>query len=240
MEENKTIELSKEQFENLKALSDRIGPEPVTMTDVAQMNRMSSHGQRSKAQRYEDFMVSYDAMKTSGDKTTTAAFNAANAEMKAIQPGTVHQDATLSNVSIQYGNEMYIGHELLPVVQVAKESDTFYTYPRGERLQYPDDALGTRGRANEISESRSTDTYTCLPRGFSNYVAQRTLNNQDAPLDEMVDLVEAINEGLDYKEEQRCATLLSATGTFGSGQFTTLTGTDRWGNPIEGLDVFSA
>jgi len=233
----KTIELNDQQFEYLKTLDERLDGAAASMGDVVAMNQvsMASSAKRSPAQQYEDFMTSYDALKNSAEGTPARkAWDMENAALKSVLPGTVHQNATLSNVSIQYANEAFIGTQLLPVVPVAKESDIFYTYPRGERMQYPDDALGVRGRANEISESRSTDTYTCLPRGLSNYVAQRTLNNQDAPLDEMVDLVEALNEGMDYLEEKRIATLLGATATFGTGQYSTLTGANQWNSTTGG------
>jgi hypothetical protein len=239
---SKIIELSEQQYEYLKSISDRLGSDPATIDDVVEMNARSfmTRGKRTAYQKYADFMDAYDEMKTSTDERVQKDLANANARLKAITPGTVHQDATLSNVSIQYANEAFIGTELLPVVQVAKESDTYYIYPRGERMQYPDDELGVRGRANEIAESRDTDTYTCVPRGLGNYVPQRTLDNQDAPLDEMVDLVEAINEGMAYKREQRIATLLSATATFGTGQFTSIAAASRWdstggGNPIKNI-----
>lgn len=236
---DKNVELTKDQFEFLKELDKRFGGGPLSMSDVIAINR-ASRGGKSAAQQYEAFLNAYDAMKY--DSREKEAWDEANRtfQQKDVKPGTVHQDATLSNVSIMYANEAYIGLDLLPVVPVGKESDIYYIYPRGERMQYPTDELGDRGRANEISESRETATYTCVARGLSNYVSQKTLNNQDAPLDEMVDLVAALNEGIAYKREQRIATLMCATGTFGTGQYATLTGTDRWdstggGNPIKNI-----
>jgi hypothetical protein len=244
----KYIELNKEQFEYLKGLEEGLGGDPAGISDVVAMNQKAweSRGILSRAQKYDRFMAAYDAKKDSTDEHTQAAWQEANDVFRAkdVQPGTVHQDATLSNVSVQYANEQYIGYDLMPVVQVGKESDVYYTYPRGERMQYPEDALGSRGRANEIEETRETATYTTLPRGLSNYVAQRTLNNQDAPLDEMVDLTESLNEGLAYKEEQRIATLLCATGTFGT-QTNSLAANLRWdstggGNPIANIQTACA
>jgi hypothetical protein len=163
---------------------------------------------------------------------------------KDIAPGVVHQNATLSNLSVQYANEMYIGEELMPLLQVAKESDVYYSYGQSDRLQYPDDEMGSRGQANEIQETRSTSTYVCRPYGYSNFVSRMTLTNEDAPLNEMVDLVEAIAEGLSFRREQRIAGLLTAGATFGANT-TAIVAANRWdtvtgGDPIADIQNATA
>jgi hypothetical protein len=222
------IQLSQDEFEYLGKLNEGLKGAALTMANVQQMNQRAAaaSGRRTPAQKYKDFMAAYDDMKDSGDPRVRRAFEQANLELKAVQPGTVHQNATLSNLSVQYANEEYIGTQLLPVISVAKASDTYYVYPQGERMQYPDDAMGTRGRATEIAETRNTATYTCLPYGLSNFVSQDTLNNQDAPLDEMVDLVAAINEGMAYNREQRIATVMTTGANFGTTS--AVAAADRW------------
>lgn len=246
------IQLSADQFQSIQNISDSLSGRDATVQDILSWNQKSmSHG-RSRVQKYDDYMESYGEMKDSTDPEVIKALADANdpfasvdAFAKSVGPAGVHQNATLSNVSIQYANEQFIGLQLMPIVQVAKESDIYYLYPRGERMQYPDDTLGDRGRANEIHETRNTATYTTLPRGLSNYVAQRTLNNQDSPLDEFVDLTESINEGLDYLEEQRIAIIMGTTGNFGAGQFATLAGATQWsstggGSPIANIQTARA
>lgn len=235
------VQLSKEQFEYLKGLGAAFGDGPIDMAGVVAMNNAGRAGGTPLA-RYDAFMKAYADMRTSSDPRTQRAWREANDfyQQKDVKPGTVHNDSTLSNVSVQYANEAYIGEQLLPVVPVGKESDIYYIYPRGERMQIPDGTLGDRGRAPEITETRETGTYTCRQFGYSNFVSQRTLNNQDAPLDEMVDLTDSLNELIAYTREKTIATMMCATATFGTGQFTTLTGSDRWdasggGNPIKDL-----
>jgi len=244
--EQDTVQISKEQYDWLNNKAAKLSSKGLSHADVVQMNE--ADGRWAKAHAYETWQRTCDRMKSSRDPRVKAAWDRENKQflqVKDVSAGTVHQNATLSNVSIQYANEDFIGEQLMPVVQVSKESDIYYLYPRGERMQYPDDELGSRAKANEIQETRTTDTYTCTPFGYSNYVAQRTLNNQDAPLDEMMDLVDGINEGLAYRRELRIAAILTATGSFGSGQFNTIAAADRWdsaggGDPIGDIQTAMA
>lgn len=195
--------------------------------------------------RYEKYMDSLKATLESLDQKDVETVRRANdgfLKLKDVTPGTVHQNATLSTVSIQYANEEYIGEQLMPIAPVGKKSDVYYIYDKRSRLAYPDDALGPRGQANEVSDGRGTASYACVPRGFENYVDGETLENQDAPLNEMVDLVEAINEGLAFQREKRIADVLTTGANFGSNT-TAIAAGSRWdtaggGNPIK--DIQSA
>lgn len=146
----------------------------------------------------------------------------------ALTPGKVHNDSTLSSVSIQYRNEEYIGLKLLPEITVGKASDKFFTYDKRNRLAAPDDSLETRSVPNEVSESRGTDNYSTKPYGLLDFVDQKTLENQDAPLNEMIDLVAAVNDALELLEEKRIATLLTTAGTYNAGQVQTLGAGTQW------------
>ncbi|MEJ7728209.1 MAG: hypothetical protein WKG00_03255 [Polyangiaceae bacterium] len=145
---------------------------------------------------------------------------------KAINPASVHQNGTLSTMSVQYANDEYIGERLMPVVQADKLSGTYYVYPKRDRLGYPDDLLGPRGSANEIEESRTPDTFACKSYGLKNYVDQETIANQDAPLNEMLDMVEGVAEGIAYKREKRHAAILTNPSNFGSSL--AVAAGDRW------------
>lgn len=196
--------------------------------------------QRSRrASSYERYIRAIGAAVRAGGSSVKAA-NASFARLKDVQPGTVHNNATLANVSVQYANESYIGEELLPIVTVGKKSDIYYIYDRRGRLAYPDDALGPRGEANEVSESRSTDTYACVTRGLQNYVDAETLENQDAPLNEMIDLTENLAEARAFKHEQRSATVLTTSGNYLAANTSAIAAGSRWdtasgGNPIKNI-----
>src|SRR5262249_9942790 len=152
----------------------------------------------AKQAKYQAYVKALKDTAQSGKPHERAAWDRANAAARErfLTPGAVHVDSALANVSVQYKNEEYIGEELMPVAQVPRISDVYLKYDKRSRLAFPDDAMGARSSANEINDARSTDNYSCKPYGLKNYVDALTLANQDAPLDEMVDLVEAVAEGI--------------------------------------------
>ncbi len=208
--------------------------EPLPWSDIVAKQRTS------KGIHYERYMQVLSQRLASNDKAVRDA-NAGLARLrqKDVAPTTVHQNATLTSISVQYANDEYIGLQLMPAVNVAKKSDVYYIYDKRSRLAYPDDELGPRGQANEISDARSTASYLCKPYGYENYVDGETLENQDAPLNEMVDLVEALAEGVAFREEMRIAAIVGV-GTSYSGNTTAIAAADRWdttggGNPIKNI-----
>lgn len=160
-------------------------------------------------------------------------------EIRGVSAGAVHQNGFLSNLSVQYANDEYIGEQLMPAVPVSKRSDSYATYDKRDRLAYPDDDLSERARANELGENRGKENYSVRDYGYSNFVSAETLENEDAPFDEMFDLVEAINEGVAFRREKRIASILTNASNF-SGNTLGLSGSSKWsdtsgGDPIKNL-----
>lgn len=226
------VQLSKEKFEYLQRLADTFGGSYEEVMAIQRVER-SALGMVDPVAQYHAYMKTVDGLRLSQDVATQMAWAEANASLKAVPAGDVHQNATLSNMSVQYANEEFIGTQLLPVLPVAKESDIYYIYPKRERLNYPDDQMSDRGQAREIHETRTTDNYICKQFGYSNFVAARTLANQDAPLDEMVDLVESINEGLAFRREKRISVIMNASGNFGANT-SAIIAAERWDTPAGG------
>lgn len=163
---------------------------------------------------------------------------------RAVTPGQVHSNAFMSNLSVQYKNDEYIGEQLMPPVAVSKRSDDFPTYAKRERLGIPDDTMGSRSQANELNETRGSDNYSVKDYALQNSVPGTTLENEDPAFDEMMDLTEAINEGLAFRREKRIATILTTAANF-PGQTVTLSGSDQWnsgagGSPIKNIQDWLA
>lgn len=133
---------------------------------------------------------------------------------KAVSPTAVHVDSLMSNFSLMYANDAFIGERLMPAVSVSKRSDKYATYPKRERLGYPDDSIGHRASPNELEESRSTANYSVQDYGYKNFLDLETVQNEDAPLNEMLDVVEAINEGIAFRREKRLVTSLTTSGNY--------------------------
>lgn len=215
--------------------------------DIVQASEITSyadlvnkHQRTARGIKYDRYIKAVDELLAQGnDNPAVRKAGDAILHMKDVGPLTVHTNSTLSNISIQYQNDEYIGEQLLPPVTVDKKSNTYFIYDKRTRLAYPDDALGPRGQANEISDTRSTATYSCLPYGYENFVDGETIENQDTPLNEMVDLQEALAEGMAFRRELRVATVLT-TGANYNGNTVALAAGVRWdtaggGNPIKDI-----
>jgi len=197
-----------------------------------------------KQAAYERYMGALKDTAFSRDPKVVSSVKAANAAMreKFLAPGSVHVDSALATVSIQYANEDYIGLELMPAVQVPKLSDVYFIYDKRNRLAYPDDYMGARSSANELTESRSQGNYSCRPYAYKNYIDALTLANQDAPLNEMVDLVASVVEAIAFRRELRIATALTTSGNYASGNTAAISAGSRWdtaggGNPIKDIQA---
>lgn len=144
---------------------------------------------------------------------------------KAVTPAAVHVDTLLATMSVMYANDEFIGERLMPGVPVSKRSDKYAVYPKRERLAFPDDEIGHRSSSNELDQSRTTDNYSLKDYGFKNFLDMETVQNEDAPLNEMVDVVEAVNEGIAFKREKRILAIITTSGNYGGN---TATATTNW------------
>lgn len=195
------------------------------------------------ADAYHGFRNKYDGWKVSDEPkhvSERAAANAALLRLKDVGTGIVQDSRFLSNFSVQYKNDDYIGTLLMPPVITGSMSGLYPKYNKRDRFAAPDDSMSGRSTANEITEGRTQDSYQCAPYSLKNHIDMLTLRNQMAPLDEMVDLTEAVVEMEDLKEEQRIASVMTTTTNYDTANSTTLTGANQWdiaggGNPIKVL-----
>lgn len=137
--------------------------------------------------------------------------------VRAVGPSDVHVARTLSTVSVQYANADYIGEMLMPMVSAPRIADKYFIYSKRDRLAAPDDTMSARGSANEVDESRSTDTYSMTGYALKDYVDMTTLQNQDAPLNEMIDATESVAEAIALKTEMRIASVLCTSANYATG-----------------------
>lgn len=188
-----------------------------------------------------DVLASLDPKK----RALVTAENQALLRLKEVTPGAVQDNRFLSNLSIQYRNDDYIGLLLMPDVPAPNQAGEYPIYDKRSRLAAPDDSMSGRTIANEITDNRSLGTFFCKPYALSNHVSVLTLRNQVAPLDEMVDLTEATAELIALRREMRIAGKVTDANQYQASNKTTLTGSDRWdtsggGNPVKNLQDATA
>jgi hypothetical protein len=162
-------------------------------------------------------------------KASVLKLNADLLRMKEVGPSQVQSLPFLNNVSVQYANDEYIGEMLMPVIQVGQMSGEYHVYDKRSRLAAPDDAMANRTVANEISDNRSLATYATKGYALKNFVTVITLRNQMAPLDEMVDLTEAVAEVMALKREERIVAKLTTAANYAASNKITLAAGSRFG-----------
>ena len=161
--------------------------------------------------------------------------------VRGVPAGQVHADQFLSNYSQAYTNDAYIGERLITAIPVDKRTNKFAVFPQREIFEAPDDLLTSdRARANEISSTRTSSTYELKDYALENFLSNETIDNQDLPFNERADMTMEVSEHLARKREMRDADLLTTAGNYGSGNTTTLAGSDQWnsgagGNPIKNI-----
>jgi hypothetical protein len=153
---------------------------------------------------------------------------------RAVTPTAVHVDTLISTFSKMYANDAFIGERLMPPVPVGKRSDKYSVYPKRERLAFPSDSLGFRSQPNEVDQTRQTENYSVNDYGLMNFLDLETVVNQDAPLNEMLDLSESILEGIAFNREKRISTIVQASGNYAGN---TAAAASKWDNATTGGSI---
>lgn len=117
----------------------------------------------------------------------------------------VHIEAPLSNVSIAFRNESYIGEQLFPNVKVQKKTDLYWIF---EKSAWFRNEVGTRApgtRAPRADYSISTGSYVCLVYALAKAIPDEVRENVDAPLRPDVETTEFLTDSLLRALEVRIA-----------------------------------
>jgi hypothetical protein len=171
--------------------------------------------------------------------------NEAILAIKDIRPGDVHVSQVLQTLSVMFANDEFIGNRLMPVVfNSGKLSGTFYKYEKRNSLGYPDDSMADRTTPAELNQSRTKATFSLTIRSLREFLDQYVIQNQDAPLNELVDLTANVLNGMAFNREVRHAAVLCTAGNFGANTVAVAAG-DRWdtaggGDPGAVIDTAKA
>jgi len=120
----------------------------------------------------------------------------------------LHVDQLLSNVSVQYKNEEYIGEKLAPVVPVVKDTDKYRIYERDFRV--PETVRADKGLAKEFTFDYSFSSYALERHALKDYVSQDEERNNDIG-SVRADTVEALSDALMRRHELMVAALYTTT-----------------------------
>lgn len=106
--------------------------------------------------------------------------------MPDISPGRgdVHVNRPLTNISLAFvqGADTFVADRVFPNIPVSKQSDSYFTYPRGEwnRDDMKERAPGAESAGG--SYTISTDTYLAVTKALHKDVPDPVRANQDDPI----------------------------------------------------------
>lgn len=197
-----------------------------------------------KGLKFERFMREVNTLATSRDVEISAEWKDMNEQ---LLHGKAASNAILTNyllntLSVQYQNDTYIGERLMPAINVqGRMAASYYTYGKRDQLGYPDDSMGERTNANELTRTRTLTTVSLQPRALREYVDELTLNNPMQPLNELVEATNNALEGIAFNREKRIAAIVAAAANYGSNT-TAIAAADRWdvgGDPVADIIAMS-
>lgn len=91
----------------------------------------------------------------------------------------VHIDQLLSNMAIDYKPEGFIADMIFPTVDVAKQSDKYAVFDRGQRLRQQNTNRAPGTLAREVTREVGSATYFCNNYALSYPVTLEDRNNAD-------------------------------------------------------------
>jgi hypothetical protein len=164
-----------------------------------------------------------------------AVYNPAGAD-------NVHIDVVLTNISVGWPNNSFVGPILFPSVPVGKQSNKYYIFGREAWQPEPFGDIRAPGSiANEIPGLNvSTDTYFCDEHSLQIPVTDEERENADQPLRPDQDGTELVTSKLMLQRELSIFNVVSDTSLYNSDLVVTLSGTSQWSdyvnsNPIQDM-----
>lgn len=144
--------------------------------------------------------------------------------------GNVHIDVALTNISVGYPNEGFVGERLFPVVRVRKQSDQYYKFGReGWVLEPGADFRAPGTEANEIPGIEvSLEPYFAQEHALQIAVTDEERENADSPMSPDRDGTELVTAKILLGRELAMHTMVTTVANFASGNSVTLSGTAQW------------
>lgn len=140
----------------------------------------------------------------------------------------IHVDAIMSEISIAYMNDGYIGEQVFPNVQVTKPSDKFFIFDRAawRRDEGTSIVRGLGAPAARGGYHVSTDSYRVERYTFEHPVDDMMYDAADEPINLQANGVRYCAEKILLRKEKLIAALAFGSGQWTSG--TTLSGATQW------------
>ena len=140
--------------------------------------------------------------------------------MALNQPGRgdVHVDRPLTQIAIAFAQnpEAFVADRVFPVLPVSKQTDSYFTIPRGAWFRDEMKKRAPGALSAERTHDVSTDTYACDVWALHEMLADQVRANYDSPLQADREITEGLSQaGMIRKERE------FVTSFFSSGLWTT-------------------
>ena len=134
-------------------------------------------------------------------------------------PGDVHVNAPLTNIAVAYmqSANRFIADKVFPVVPVAKQSDVYFVYDRGDWLRGQAElrAPGTESAGSGWRIDK-TPTYHCSVHAIHKDVDDQTRSNSDQLINMDRDATQWVTQQLLIKRERLFAQAAMRTNVWGA------------------------
>jgi len=143
--------------------------------------------------------------------------------------GNTHIDQVLTNISLGWGNNSFVGEALFPVVPVKKQSDKYYVFGREAWLAETSDYRAPGTEANEIPGfTVSTNSYYAQEHALQMAIPDEERENTDSAFSPDRDATELLTSKILLGRELAMKTLVTTAANYATGLTVTLGAGTFW------------
>lgn len=146
--------------------------------------------------------------------------------------GNVHIDVALTNVSVGFPNNGFVGERLFPTVTVQKQSNKYYIFGR-EAWGTHEDLRAPGTEANEIpGYAVSTDSYFAVEHALQIAVTDEERENADDPFSPDADGAFLVTQKIMLGREVAMKNLVTTAANYPAAHTVTLAGGQQWSDYV--------
>jgi len=142
----------------------------------------------------------------------------------------VHIDGLLTNVAVEYKNTNFIARSLFPKCPVAKPSDKYAIFGKGEFRVEANIIRAPGDTSREVDFTLSTDSFSCKSYAEKIALPDEVVRAADNPINPRVRFTNKLMRKMLLDEEYRLAAM-AQSGTYMT-QNVTLAGVNQWSDKV--------
>ena len=144
-----------------------------------------------------------------------------------------HIDKVLTNISLAYPNNEFVGNKLFPTVNVLKQTDKYYWFGRETWVPEDSDYRAPGTEANEIPGLNvALDTYFATEHSLQIAVYDEERENVDSPLSPDSDATNLVTQKILLARELAMMNIVTNANNYATTNTVTLSGTAQWSDYV--------